>query len=104
MRSLKGKPMSTSKIVKARPLDGYKVWLKFEDGTAGEVDLSHLAGKGVFAIWNNIENFKKVSIENGRNLTWAEEIDLDADSLYLKLTGKKPEDLFPALGEDSVYA
>jgi hypothetical protein len=103
-RSLKGKPMSTAKIVKARPLDGYKVWLKFENGTAGEVDLSHLAGKGVFAIWNNIENFKKVSIENGRNLTWAEEIDLDADSLYLKLTGKKPEDLFPALGEGSVHA
>lgn len=96
--------MFTPKILEARPLDGYKIWLKFDDGIAGEVDLSHLSGKGVFAFWNNYENFKKVSIENGRRLVWSNEIDLDADSLYLKLTGKKPEDIFPALKEESAYA
>jgi hypothetical protein len=100
----KEKPMSTAKILKALPLDGYKIWLKFDDGITGEVDLSHLAGKGVFAFWNKDENFKKVSIENGRSLAWPDEIDLDADSLYMKLTGKKPEDLFPALKEESAYA
>ena len=96
--------MSTPKILEARPLDGYKIWLKFNDGTAGEVDLSHLAGKGVFTFWNDYENFKNVSIENGRWLSWSDEIDLDADTLYLKLTGKKPEELFPALKEESTYA
>ena len=96
--------MSTPKILEARPLDGYKLWLKFEDDTTGEVDLFHLAGKGVFALWNNSENFEKFSIGNGRSLTWSDEIDIDADSLYLKLTGKKPEELFPALKEESTYA
>ena len=96
--------MSTPKILEARPLDGYKIWLKFNDGTAGEVDLSRLAGKGVFTFWNDYENFKNVSIENGRWLSWSDEIDLDADTLYLKLTGKKPEELFPALKEESTYA
>jgi hypothetical protein len=96
--------MSTPKILEARPLDGYKIWLKFNDGTAGEVDLFHLAGKGVFTFWNDYENFKNVSIENGRWLSWSDEIDLDADTLYLKLTGKKPEELFPALKEESTYA
>lgn len=96
--------MSTPKILEARPLDGYKIWLKFNDGTAGEVDLSHLAGKGVFTFWNDYENFKNVSIEHGRWLSWSDEIDLDADTLYLKLTGKKPEELFPALKEESTYA
>lgn len=96
--------MSTPKILEARPLNGYRIWLKFNDGIAGEVGLSHLAGKGVFTFWNDDENFKKVSIENGRSLSWSDEIDLDADSLYLKLTGKKPEDLFPALKEESTYA
>ena len=81
--------MSTPKILETRPLDDYKIWLKFEDGIAGEVDLSHLVGKGVFTLWNNYENFKKVSIESGRSLAWQDEIDIDADSLYLKLTGKK---------------
>lgn len=96
--------MHTPKILEALPLDGYKVWLKFNDGIAGEVDLSHLTGKGVFAFWNNYENFKKVSIEHSRSLAWSDEIDLDADSLYLKLTGKKPEDLFPALKEEPAHA
>ena len=96
--------MSTPKILETRSLDDYKIWLKFDDDTSGEVDLSHLAGKGVFALWNNYENFKKVSIEKGRSLIWSDEIDIDADSLYLKLTGKKPEELFPALKEESTYA
>jgi hypothetical protein len=96
--------MSIPKILEAHPLDGYKIRLKFDDGVAGEVDLSHLAGKGVFVFWNEIKNFKKVSIENGRRLAWADEIDLDADSLYLRLTGKKPEELFPALKEEPARA
>ena len=96
--------MSTPKILEAKPLDGYKVWLKFADGTTGEVDLSHLAGKGVFAFWNDYENFKKVSVENGRRLAWSDDIDIDADSLYMRLTGKTPEELFPALKEDPAYA
>jgi hypothetical protein len=96
--------MSTPKILEARPLDGYKIWLKFNDGTSGEVDLSHLAGKGVFALWRNYENFKKVSIEDNRRLAWSDEIDIDADSLYMKLTGKTPEELFPALKESFARA
>ena len=96
--------MSVPRIVEARPLEDYQIWLKFDDGTSGKADLSHLAGKGVFALWDHYENFRTFSIENGRSLTWSDEIDIDADSLYLKLTGKKPEQLFPALKEESTYA
>ncbi len=96
--------MSAPKILETRPLDGYKIWLKFDDGVTGEVDLSHLTGKGVFVFWNAYENFKKVKVENSRSLVWADEIDIDADSLYLKLTGKKPEELFPALKEEPTHA
>ena len=96
--------MPAPKILEARPLDSYKIWLKFADGTAGEVDLSHLVGKGVFTLWNSYDNFRKIAIENGRSINWSEDIDLDADSLYLKVTGQKPEELFPALKEESTYA
>ncbi len=96
--------MSTPKLLEAQPLDGYKLKLKFADGVAGEVDLSHLAGKGVFAFWNKYENFKRVSIESGRWLAWSDDIDIDADSLYMKLTGKKPEELFPTLKEEHAHA
>jgi uncharacterized protein DUF2442 len=91
--------MPARRIVEARPLEDYKIWLKFSDGISGKADLSHLAGKGVFTLWNSYENFRKFSIGNGRSLNWSDEIDIDADSLYLNLTGKKPEELFPALKE-----
>ena len=96
--------MSILKIVKAQPLDDYKIRLEFADGGIGEVDLSHLAGRGVFARWNNYENFKKISVEGGRWLAWSDDIDIDADTLYMKLTGKTPDELFPILKEDLAYA
>ena len=37
--------------VEVRPLPNYRIWLRYADGTEGEVDLSHLAGQGVFAVW-----------------------------------------------------
>lgn len=96
--------MYTPKILEVLPKENHKIWLKFDDGTVGEIDLSHLAGKGVFTFWDNYDNFNNVAVENGRWLSWSDEIDLDADTLYLKLTGKEPEELFPALYEESTHA
>jgi len=92
------------RIKKAEPLDGYKIRLEFADGVVGVVDLSHLAGRGVFSLWNERKNFMNVSVENGRWLSWGGEIEIDADSLYLKVTGKNVESLFPASKEDPAYA
>jgi len=96
--------MFTPRILEVRPLENFKVWLKFSDYSTGTVDLSHLTGKGVFVTWNDYENFRAVSIEKGRRLVWPDEIDIDADSLYLKLTGKTPDEIFPALKEDALHA
>ena len=96
--------MFVAKILEAKPLDDYIIQLKFEDGVSGEVDLSHLAGKGVFSFWDQYENLKIVAVINGRWLAWSDEIDLDANSLYLKLTGKMPDRSVPALREDPTYA
>ena len=41
--------MIRPKNVEAR--EGHRIWLEFSDGAAGEVDLSHLAGRGVFFAW-----------------------------------------------------
>jgi hypothetical protein len=32
--------------VEVRRLARYRIWLRYQDGTEGEVDLSHLAGRG----------------------------------------------------------
>ena len=39
----------------------------------------------------------KVKIGETGELIWSEQVDLCPDALYLRLTGKKPEDIFPSL-------
>ena len=67
-----------AKIVKCEPHDDYKLWIQFDDGLSGEVDLKKLTGKGVFSAWNPIEFFKSVYInKKTQTVTWGEDIDLD---------------------------
>ena len=43
-------------------------------------------------------------IGSSGELAWGDEIDICPDALYLRITGKKPEDLFPKLQELLQYA
>ena len=83
--------------VAVEPRDGYRIWLRYADGVEGEVDLSHLAGMGVFVDWLDRAFFEGVHIGAGRAIAWSREIDLCPDALYLRLTGKPPEDIMPGL-------
>jgi hypothetical protein len=83
--------------VEVRPLKNYRLNIKFSDGVQGEVDLSEFAGKGVFTLWNDYSQFEKVKIGASGELIWNDEVDMDGLAIYLKLTGKKPEDVLPKL-------
>jgi hypothetical protein len=80
-----------------RPLPNYSVYLEFSDGSRGNVDLSDLACERVFESWNDYAFFEKVHIGEHREIKWNDEIELCADSLYLRLTGKTPEELSQAI-------
>ena len=41
------------KITEASAQKAFTLFLRFDDGTSGVVDLSDLAGRGVFASWEN---------------------------------------------------
>jgi hypothetical protein len=92
------------KVMEVEPLPGYKLRLRYADGVAGEVDLSHLVGKGVFRLWSDPEAFRQVSVGSGGELRWSDDVDLCADALYLEMTGKRPEDVFPTLRKVTVHA
>ncbi len=92
------------KLVEIKVLPNYKLWLCYSDGNQGEVDLSHLAGKGVFELWNDYENFKKAYIGKNGQVVWSDEIDMCSDSLYMRLTGKTPEEVFPNLRLMNIHA
>ncbi len=82
--------------LEVKALDNYRMWRRYSGGAAGIVDLSDLVGKRVFALWNDQAEFQKVHIGPSG------EIALRPDALYFKITGKKPEELFPKLRELSV--
>jgi hypothetical protein len=84
-------------LQEVKPLDKFCLYLKYSDGVEGRVDLSEFAGKGVFALWNDYSQFEKVTIGSSGELVWNEDVDLDGLGMYLKLTGKKPEDVLPKL-------
>jgi len=86
--------MTMVRPVEVRPLPGYRIWLRYQDGTEGEVDLSHLAGNGVFSAWEQEGVFAQVKLGPHGQIEWPGELDLCPDALYLTLTGKRPEDIF----------
>ena len=85
------------KAVEVKALSGYRIWLRYADGMEGEVDLSHLAGRGVFKAWTDRKVFEGVHVDTSGAIAWNEELDLCPDALYLRLTGKAAEELFPQL-------
>ena len=85
------------KPVEVKPLQNFRLWLRYDDETAGEVNLSDLAGRGVFKAWEDQVFFREVRLGNYGEITWSDEIDLCPDSLYMRLTKKSPEDVFPNL-------
>ena len=92
------------KITKVKVGQGFRLELTFDDGVSGAVDLSDLAGKGVFALWLDPSAFSQVRIGSSGELVWGNEIDLCPDAMYLRVTGKKPGDVFPGLRQETARA
>jgi hypothetical protein len=96
--------VSVMKITNVEALESFRLRLCFDDGTAGIADLSHLAGRGVFEAWLHSGFFERVSVTPSGALEWPGEIDLCPDALYLQVTGKRPEEVFPTLHRHLTHA
>jgi hypothetical protein len=92
------------KITSVKVLTDYRLDLQFADGKRGMVDLSRLAGQGVFTVWKDYAVFQQVRIGESGELIWNEQIDLCPDALYLQATQQRPEDVFPALKREPACA
>jgi hypothetical protein len=76
---------------------GFQLWLRYDDGCEGSIDLSDLAGRGVFRAWDDPGVFESVRLGSHGAIEWGSEIDLCPDAMYMRLTGKSPADVFPAI-------
>jgi len=76
-----------AKIIKCEPHENYRLWIQFDDGIEGEVDLKSLVGKGVFSAWNSIEFFNSVHVDKRTDtVAWGDDIDLDPYVLRNSIT------------------
>ena len=87
--------MKMIRPVEVEPRRDYRIWLRYSDGAVGEVDLSHLAGRGVFKAWNDPACFETVHIGPSGSVAWGEETELCPDDLYMRLTGKSVAEVMP---------
>ena len=89
--------MSAVRPITVEPRNGYKIWLRYSDGVEGEVDLSHLTGKGVFRAWDDRAFFESVKLDEYGDIAWGDDIDMCQDALYMELTGKTLDEILPVL-------
>ena len=67
--------------VDVAPRDGYRIWLRHSDGAAGEVDLSNMAGQGVFRAWLDRAFFEGVHVSRHGSFAWSDDVELCEDAL-----------------------
>jgi hypothetical protein len=92
------------KLVEIEPRKNFRLFVRYEDDTSGEVSLADFVGKGVFSAWENPGAFKNVWLAEAGHPEWPGGIDLCPDFLYMQLTGKTPEQVFPALKQIPTHA
>ena len=70
-------------VEQAKYIDDYKIWLSFNDGTQGEIDLaSELYGE-IFEPIREPENFRQFHVHTELNtLTWPNGADFAPEYLY----------------------
>ena len=83
--------------IAVEPRDGFRVWVKFDDGAEGVVDYSDIPRDGVFAVWNDREFFERVHISEFRDVEWPGGLDFCPNAMYMEITGKTVEELMPSL-------
>jgi len=74
------------RITEMKYTSGYKVWLKFDDGKEGEVDLKDELWGEVFEPLRNRKHFMKVHLSRELNtICWETGADFAPEFLHRKL-------------------
>ncbi len=82
-----------AKIVACEARPNYILWIRFDDGVEGEVDLSDLVGQGVFTAWESLDFWQSVKVDpESETVCWGEDIDLDPYVLKQDILNSKKTD------------
>lgn len=84
-------------MVEVEAREPYKLWVRFDDGVTGVVDLADSAAVGgIFSAWTDEDYWRTAHVVGDAGaVAWGDggEIDVCPFSLYLEVTGRTLEDL-----------
>ena len=84
--------MLSPQVVELEVQEPYKLWLRFDDGITGIVDLSDSAALGgIFGAWSDPDFWRSAHIvADSGAVAWGDSTEVDACplSLYLSVTGQ----------------
>ena len=79
------------KLKEARYIGGYRVWLQFDSGEAGEVDLGDLVQRyRAAAPLRDEREFARCYLDEWPTLAWPCGFDIAPETLYERITGRSP--------------
>lgn len=85
--------------IAVEPRDGFRIWVRYEDGVEGILDMSHLANMPIFKAWSDREFFEGVRINEFGAVSWGfpenddMELDIAPETGYARLLGIIREDM-----------
>ncbi len=75
-------------VTQAKHIDNFRIWLIFNDGTEGEVDLSSELYGEIFKPLQELSFFSSFTIE-GHTLSWSNGADFAPEYLHRLVTSQK---------------
>jgi hypothetical protein len=80
------------KIIVAKALENYRLYIEFDDGLSGTIDLSKDLWGPMFEPLKDPAFFNRVTLDHNGAPCWPNEVDLAPDALYneLKATKRSP--------------
>lgn len=76
-------------VVEVKSLPDYRLAVKFNDGTQGEIDLSNRLFGSMFEPLKDPNFFSKASIDEFGAICWPNNADLAPDALYNTIKGNQ---------------
>lgn len=73
-------------VVEVDPREGWKIWVRFEDGTEGEADVGNLRNLPVFAGLQDRQVFESVYVHPDLKVVcWGENLEISPCKLYHRI-------------------
>lgn len=74
------------RVKEAKHVKDYRVWVRFQDGTEGEIDLGKELWGDVFEALRDVETFRQLRVDAELNtIVWPNGADFSPEFLYHQL-------------------